>query len=636
MIGKPTQVERQNATTLSGTILKLPLRIEDSSTCDIILNTTIWLHISKAEYEPSSDPNFINMCFVAVFPFGQFHATITKANVKKVFKDQAISKIDPADAVAVFRDLFHLDLESILESGEKEGVHHDLFVNAKISTSKDDFDEFGEYSGDRMENETLSILVKRLGKFNPTIGQFEMQPVSLANVDYLANEGDLFNWMELYHHQVEELTNSLVLSKQNYSKISEDNELLKNGLRIARDDFQNIVDDLESKFYQALNAKKNMIYHLTHSDGAKIKELVGLNREYILNTGKLRNIDTDALKSGENFDDKSLSKKRISATTNPIDEYTSRKRQKVKAENSSDENTKFAAKMDEEEEKMEEMEEMEDSCHAFNTKVKREPEFAKALSKYCLENPNDSFDKNVEVKHENELLSVSCDSDMAETKKKLPSIELKDDSWSLSVPKNSLNEESDKEVLKRAMQYEFENDEDEDDKEEEEEEEESELVGQTTEDDTGRESDDNYVKVDDVLETNSEKESSGSGKIKDEKSNHKKQVTSPGGDNHCSSETLVIEDSLSAAKDNNNIIKIINEKHHVDENRDKDVQGRLIKSTQDLTDYSSSSEGAVDEKTQIYKTSSNIPDTAEVEDDTDYSDDSNADDDDNDDNDDDV
>ncbi|KAI3402487.2 hypothetical protein KGF56_004728 [Candida oxycetoniae] len=284
---------------LPGNILKLNLLVEDEATSETIASSNIWLHVSKADYEPSSDPTFINMSLVAIWSLGYYHIKVTREVFNTIFKQESISKIEPGDAYEIFTNLFPLDLDGLVESKEKDGRHQNLFLSAKIKASKSDYNAEGVPVTDRIDND-LTILIKSNTKFSPTVGLFTMKAIDFEDYEYLEDERDLLNWMALYSAQNEKLLNSLVKCKASLNQVQEANLLLEDGLQIAKRDNQDIVFDLESKFYQVLNAKKDVIYELTKGSRPS-DELIGLNQGFVGGVRKLRNIDMGALpvKEGE-------------------------------------------------------------------------------------------------------------------------------------------------------------------------------------------------------------------------------------------------------------------------------------------------------------------------------------------------
>ena len=57
-----------------------PFDNEDKATSETIKNSSLWLHVSGADYEPSNNPLFINKSLTAICSEGYFHKTLTTDN----------------------------------------------------------------------------------------------------------------------------------------------------------------------------------------------------------------------------------------------------------------------------------------------------------------------------------------------------------------------------------------------------------------------------------------------------------------------------------------------------------------------------------------------------------------------------
>ncbi|CAK9439994.1 uncharacterized protein LODBEIA_P40940 [Lodderomyces beijingensis] len=436
-----------------GTILKVPLTIEDEDTSEVIKTAAIWLHVTKADYEPSADPAFTNISIVAIFIDGLYHATITKRNVGAVFKKDGL--VD--DAFDLFTDLFPFDFEDLLESKEKVGVHQDLLVSAKLLGRRQDYDENGELNAESASRgSNLSILIKSNSKFKPTVGQFQMQ--ELVDRRSFQDETDTFNWLDLYNRQNKELVDRLVQCKLENSRLEDDNRLLQKSLQAAKRDFDNLATDLESKFYLALNAKKDVIYQLTYESRPQ-NELIGLNRGFVEKYSKLRNIDYHALPSEDEEDTK---KKR--GKYKPTENVTP-KRRKTAASSRKGRGKRRKKKSDEEssihqtdestdvDEKDHESEEEKTFPH---TKIKKEPlSIRRRASEDDLEPPETVDDKRlVQIKVKQEPgVSQERENTDSFTMAEFPAMKVNDGAASSSqhFRSNIYNGRSDRELVREAL-----------------------------------------------------------------------------------------------------------------------------------------------------------------------------------------
>ncbi|CAL1196622.1 unnamed protein product [Candida parapsilosis] len=355
---------------LQGSIVQIPLIIENEATSTTLSKSWIWVHVTKADYEPSDDPNFINISLVAIWQEGYYHATITKQNIYGIFDNLSSTKIKVSrdKAYDVFTDLFPLDLETFLESGNKVGVHTSLLIGAKIRVSESRFRK-----GEGLNTDTLQIQIKSSGTFNPTIGKFDMQSVDFETSENLKNEGNLFNWMELLYYQRQEVTRRYIQDKAEKERLQTDNNLLQQAMEQTKIDFEDIRVDMESKFYQEMNLKKDVIYELARNDLPKT-ELLGLNANF-LNNAMVQN-------NGK-------------GVTNPKERYNRRKRSKKMKAVSSKKQKMNTRKVDSEDDFEEykddtdftDVDEIDENYgHLAYTKVKKEPRLKHASKSHDGEN----------------------------------------------------------------------------------------------------------------------------------------------------------------------------------------------------------------------------------------------------------
>lgn len=270
---------------LQGTIVEIPLTIENETASITLSKRSIWIHVSKADYEPSAEPDFINISLVSIWEEGYYHTTINKQNIYNIFENSSSRKIkiDRENTYDVFTDLFPLDLDTFLESDRKNGVHKLLFLSARIKVPESSFKK-----GESLNTDTLQIQIKSTGTFNPTIGKFDLTSVVFETSKYLKNEGNLFNWMSLLNYQNKEMVKRLTQYSAENERLQTDNNLLQQGMDQTKNDYEEIRVDLESKFYQELNLKKDVIYELSKNDLPKT-ELLGLNVNFLVNAAEQRN-----------------------------------------------------------------------------------------------------------------------------------------------------------------------------------------------------------------------------------------------------------------------------------------------------------------------------------------------------------
>ncbi|KAG7663893.1 uncharacterized protein J8A68_002581 [[Candida] subhashii] len=332
--------DNSEESSLSGTILKIPLTVEDKSTGETIKCCQLWLHVSTAEFKPSDDPQFSNISLTGIYQEGYFHNVVTKSILSKTFRKNASINVEPDDYYRIFLNLFPLDLDGLIESYESDGEHKRLKLSAKLLANKSDYDENGELLdlGDDDPNKThITIMIKTDAKLAITVGSIDLKALEFEKQEQLQEESDLFNWLSLYNSQNEALLESLLESKKKIEKLKDDNYLLENNYNESKLDFNNIIVDMESRFYQVLDSKKDMIWELTKHAHPKDR-LDQLNREYLNNEGKLNVINREEI---PNKIDPKYEKKRKTS-------ISSRGRKKRKTTKRKPTKSKKAAKEEEE------------------------------------------------------------------------------------------------------------------------------------------------------------------------------------------------------------------------------------------------------------------------------------------------
>ena len=285
-------------TVLLGTILKVPLIIEDEDTSQTITATNLWIHISRADHEPSNNPNFINISLTAIYSDGYFHKTLTSDNTRRLFRKN-VPNLNVESDVNLFKllgNLFPLDLESLIESKEAEGYHKKLKITAKLVAHKSDYDDKNELLEDSDPNTNpITISIKTDAKLAITVGTFQLPPIEFEDHPHLAEEGDLFNWIDLYHLQNEQLVHQLTSQTRDLDALKLETDLLVLSNKSIKLDYQKIIKDLEEKFYQALNTKKTkFMNYFMGMINQKIKTC-GVECHILEREGKFNEIDKDAI-----------------------------------------------------------------------------------------------------------------------------------------------------------------------------------------------------------------------------------------------------------------------------------------------------------------------------------------------------
>ena len=147
---------------LLGTILRVPLIIEDKATSETI-KILHYGFVSGADYEPSNNP-FANKSLTAICSEGYFHKTLTTDNSNRVFR-RYIPNIDLSNDkhFELLNNLFPLDLESLIEAKQTtkdptQQQQQQLKLMAKLISDKSNYDANNEYLDDIEPNKNNIVL----------------------------------------------------------------------------------------------------------------------------------------------------------------------------------------------------------------------------------------------------------------------------------------------------------------------------------------------------------------------------------------------------------------------------------------------------------------------------------------------
>ncbi|KAI5963106.1 uncharacterized protein KGF55_002898 [Candida pseudojiufengensis] len=453
---------------LDGTILKIPLSIVDKDTSEEIKSSSIWLYVSKADTNideindltnntKTSDLNFTYISIIAVWPEGSYDTVINSDNIYDIFGSNANDLFTKDETFNVFTNLFPLDFENLIESKEKDGIHQNLKINARFEVDryKYDFD-----SSETLNNKPLQIIIKQDTQWSPKIGQFELNPLDFEDKEEYKLESSLFNWIDLYNKQNESLITSLLNDKKKLEQIEEENLILNDRYKKQEKDYNLIIEDLENKFYQVLDAKKNKIFQLVQSNLPK-SELIGLNQKFLQENGKLKGLNFDNI---PNMDLSNRKRSKNGNGTTKKRKLGTRGRGKKKIKEEEEEEEEEQTSEDESDE------ESEDHFPEFNpVKVKDEqPIYNFRPSRRPPKSP-ELKDESFTTKIKNDPDSISDafhPEDYGTLRNESP--ELKDSSFSQSFNnKKSFEAISDKDVIREALEKDEDNNENDTDNDDE-------------------------------------------------------------------------------------------------------------------------------------------------------------------------
>ncbi|ODV81909.1 uncharacterized protein CANTADRAFT_45306, partial [Suhomyces tanzawaensis NRRL Y-17324] len=245
-------MSQEAESALSGTIWPIPLTVEDRNTHDIIKSTTIYLHVARSQIS-NDDPNFTNISITGVYQDGSFHTDITAELSQSIFRGGRVPK---KEWTSVLAGLFPID-----EEDRDSEISQRLQVEARLMALQSQYDPL---TGDLLESDddpnsgALAVSIKTTDKLPLTVGSFDLAAVELDE-----HQGNLFNWLDLIHGQRTAMSSEIELLKKRISTLEQENFAVRANYETSAKSHRMIVDDLEQKFYQLLDSKKETIWSLT-------------------------------------------------------------------------------------------------------------------------------------------------------------------------------------------------------------------------------------------------------------------------------------------------------------------------------------------------------------------------------------
>jgi hypothetical protein len=299
MVG--SQLENVPQRRIDGNILgPIPLLVEDNQRATIS-NNCLYLHTSKSNEIPSEDPGIVNISVGAVYELGGFYTVITPKVGKNMFRKLPDLSIE--NWYDIVTNLFPIDNITEAHVSETDYSIIDKYqLSGRILVEKDS-------QGDYVDV-VLTISIKTKDAIPITIGSLDLKPVDFKEEPSL-NQGDLFDWLQLSTVQNSSMASELRQLNQKVEYLELLIYKLKKSMETSKSDYELIINDLETKFYQVLNSKKDYIWRLLNEKTpCPSDRIAGLNSHLLTGRDKLHYIDESAIK--EELDPKFLKARKLS------------------------------------------------------------------------------------------------------------------------------------------------------------------------------------------------------------------------------------------------------------------------------------------------------------------------------------
>lgn len=240
---------------LEGYVSSIPLMIEDKETGDIIKRSTLFV-LSK--HTNAVDDNSISIKLTTIIEEGTY---CTEINDENYLKSRRRDTYDNESWRRVLKEMFQ-------DAGQLPVSKAGLTLSARLPSLTQYYSRVDKRLLDlediTLVSDILTIYVNTSDRIPITEGVLEIPYVDLNTEPEDADNAELnlFNWMGLLLKQNEALVSELSKRQQELLVLREEADAYKNQLDFSLQRHQDIVNDIQSKMYLILNAKKARINEL--------------------------------------------------------------------------------------------------------------------------------------------------------------------------------------------------------------------------------------------------------------------------------------------------------------------------------------------------------------------------------------
>lgn len=396
---------------LEGRIITVPLDVYQRENDQFIKSSQLHIKIQNHEVDGKKSYSLLFAC-----QEGMYSSDLSPTKVKRC---KSKKDIDEKLWTEMFERLFD---DNVMAGDIEVEPHESVEIAAKLESLESYDSNTGELTdGDLADDPpTLTIMIRSKGKLSVEYGSFQAQ---VREVDSQDNETkrelDILNWVLLQSNQITQLVKKIEASENELRKLREDTQAKDEEIKQTTDDYNTILRDLEDRFYQVLNAKRQKILELLGDGEDDIKHL---NETFeVKNRTNLNRVRVEEIIKGEGFkafeekqQEKELaksSKKRRSSGSGD----TARKRRTVKKEprksekkegepsiKKEDEEVKLAVREEERPEfiKDEDNDNMEDTSIEENKSIEKASSAEEGSVTEQSEEATDYSDNDTQVKRE--------------------------------------------------------------------------------------------------------------------------------------------------------------------------------------------------------------------------------------------
>lgn len=269
MSGKDDKKKKLNTKQTTGHIKAIPLSVQDKDTKKLIKVSTLFVH-SIGEESKGTTQSFGNIYVTAVHQEGRFHSVITKENCFHLRKRGDFSTEEWESKIAA---LFPRTVSFEQNGNEAK----DLQLSAKLFSLEEYYDSQTRELIDTEDMLSLSdyitIDIKTRDQLPVTLGSLDLfyadESDKLGSNELLQNELDLFLWLGILSQERDMAITRLAEAEEKIESLNKQNNFYKKEVEDSSRSHRELVVDLQDKFFQLLNAKKDKIWHLQMNNRLK-------------------------------------------------------------------------------------------------------------------------------------------------------------------------------------------------------------------------------------------------------------------------------------------------------------------------------------------------------------------------------
>lgn len=250
----------------SGRIITVPVTIVDRNSEKVVKEASAQVRIY---------PDKAQLHLLAACEEGLFEARMSSAKVKRAKSNQELSA---PDWLAIQNALFSSDVFE--DAALPEKYQNAVLAGRLISLEQYDA-ETGDLIGEDLSDELpeFELQIKTEGVLSVTYGTFTLPFKSTEDLSRQERaEGDLLRWMLLMGKQIEQLRERLFSAERSLGVLKDVVGTKEREIEELTSDYQLIIRDLEDRFFQVVNSKRERIWELEGNDKDDLKHL---NEKYL-------------------------------------------------------------------------------------------------------------------------------------------------------------------------------------------------------------------------------------------------------------------------------------------------------------------------------------------------------------------